>query len=236
MTTATRPRRVIKFIQNNAPRITAFIFWLTLIGGYQWYAFRNDLTPIQVIESLMGFIVSSAWGPMIYILFYAIRPLILFPATIMTLAGGFLFGPILGVVYTILGSNISATVAYLIGRYFGQGFLKEDTTDNIMQRYAQRMRNNSFETIIVMRFIFLPYDLVNYLAGFLRINWLSFILATILGSIPGSIAFVLAGASIERFNGGIPKLNTTTLIFSALIFISSLVLSRLFKKREGIKK
>ncbi|MEK6221515.1 MAG: TVP38/TMEM64 family protein, partial [Chloroflexota bacterium] len=190
MTTGDRPRHVIKFIKINAPRITAFIFWLTLIGGYQWYAFRNDLTPIQIIESLMGFITSSAWGPLIYILFYAIRPLILFPATIMTLAGGFLFGPISGVIYTILGSNISATVAYVIGQYFGQGLLMEDSTDNIMKRYAQRMRKNSFETVIIMRFIFLPYDLVNYLAGFLRINWLSFILATILGSIPGTIAFV----------------------------------------------
>jgi uncharacterized membrane protein YdjX (TVP38/TMEM64 family) len=73
-------------------------------------------------------------------------------------------------------------------------------------------------------------------AGFVRVRWTAFTLATILGNIPGTIAFVLAGASIERFDGSIPKLNPVTLAASAAIFILSLVLSRLFKKREGISK
>lgn len=58
---------------------------------------------------------------------------------------------------------------------------------------------NSFETVLIMRFIFLPYDLVNYLAGILRIDLKAFILATLLGSIPGTIAFVpLALPSISK--------------------------------------
>ena len=96
------------------------------------------------------------------------------------------------------------------------------------------MQDSSFETVIVMRFIFLPYDLVNYLAGFLGIRWLPFILASILGSIPGTISFVLAGASVEYFDGGIPRLNPTTFAISILIFVSSLLLSNVFRKKERI--
>ena len=84
-----------------------------------------------------------------------------------------------------------------------------------------------------MRFIFLPYDLINYLAGFLRIRWVPFILATILGSIPGTIAFVWAGASIENLDSGLPTFNPHTLLASAVILVVSLVISRLFKKRKG---
>jgi uncharacterized membrane protein YdjX (TVP38/TMEM64 family) len=97
------------------------------------------------------------------------------------------------------------------------------------------MRNNSFETVLIMRFIFLPYDLVNYLAGILRIDWKAFILATILGSIPGTIAFVSFGASIdikELAAGKTPEFNPWVLGFGLVILLVSLAISRYFKKRE----
>ncbi|MEZ4595105.1 MAG: hypothetical protein R3D55_28775 [Chloroflexota bacterium] len=57
--------------------------------------------------------------------------------------------------------------------------LGEDVLDNAeeagtIQRYTRRLRENSFETVLIMRLIFLPYDLVNYLSGFLKINWRAF--------------------------------------------------------------
>ncbi len=220
--------------QAHAQKIIALLFWITLFLGYQWYAYSNNLSPLEVTRNLVDFLATSFWGPLAYIILYAIRPLILFPSSILTVAGGFVFGPILGVLYTIIASNISSSIAFYVGRFFGEGLLKDDGSDNLIQRYARRMRKNSFETVMIMRFIFLPYDAVSYLAGFLRIHFWPFILATALGSIPGTIAFVGFGASIESFDGGLPKLNPAILGFSTLIFIVSIVLSRIFKKREGL--
>lgn len=222
------------WIRRNGIKIAALVFWMAVLIGYQVYAYKNGLTAVQVMQQLLGLMSGSFWGPIIYILLYSIRPLILFPSTILTLAGGFLFGPILGVLYTIVASNTSATIAFFVGKYFGQGIIKEGSSSNFIQRYAERMRKNSFATVLVMRFIFLPYDLVNYSAGFLRIRWIPFILATFLGSIPGTIAFILAGASFERFESGVPKLNPVTLAASIIVFIGSLILSRVFRKREEI--
>ena len=88
-----------------------------------------------------------------------------------------------------------------------------------------------------MRFLFLPYDLVNYMAGFLRIEWRAFLLASFLGSLPGSIAFILFGASLQ---GGViegtPSLDPWTLAASIAIFGGSLVLARLLKQREAQDK
>ena len=224
------------WLKQNAAKLTALIFWLALILGYQWYARANQLTPFETVQALLDFFAGNLWGPLIYILVYAIRPLILFPSTLLTLAGGFVFGPVLGVVYTIVASNISSTIAFFVGRYFGGGLFKDDGSDNWVQRYARRMRENSFETVMVMRFIFLPYDAVSYLAGFLRIRYWLFILATALGSIPGTLAFIGFGASIEQFDGSIPKLNPVILGFSIAIFVISLALARIYKKREGISK
>ena len=72
---------------------------------------------------------------------------------------------------------------------------------------------------------------MNYLAGFLRIRWIPFIAATALGALPGTLAFTLFGASIERFDGGIPALNPWVLAASVALFLASLALSRLLKRR-----
>jgi len=224
------------WFRRHGQKIIAIAFWLALLGTYQWYSQKNDLSPLQVTQNLLIFFKNGLWGPVAYILFYAIRPLVLFPSTLLTVAGGFVFGPVLGVLYTIVASNTSSTIAFFVGYFFGEGLLKEDGSESLIQRYARRMRANSFETIMVMRFIFLPYDAVSFLAGFLRINYWPFILATALGSIPGTIAFVGFGASIESFNGLVPKIDPVTLGGSILLFIVSIVLSRIFKKREKSSK
>ncbi len=221
------------WLKRYAGRLVALAFWLALLIGYQAYASANQLSPLQVVQRLLDFMAQGVWGPVLYVALYAVRPLILFPSTVLTLAGGFVFGPVAGVLYTILASNLSSSMAYVVGRYFGQGLLQDDGSHGWVQRYARRMRENSFETVLIMRFIFLPYDAVSYLAGFLRIRYGAFITATALGAIPGTIAFVGFGASIETFDGAIPQLNPVTLAFSVLIFIVSLVLARVFKKREG---
>ena len=223
------------FMKKHGQKLIALVFWLILIAAFQWVRIANDLSPLEVIERLLDFFVQGLWGPLIYILLYAIRPLILFPSSLLTVAGGFVFGPVMGVTYTIIASNISSTIAFFVGSYFGKDLLVDDESDNLIQRYARRMRENSFETVMTMRFIFLPYDAVSYLAGFLSIKYWPFILATALGSIPGTIAFVGFGASIESFTGVLPKINPVTFGASLGIFIVSIVLSRIFKKREGLK-
>ena len=221
------------WLAQHALKLAAGTFWLLLLGGYFGYAWRNELTPLQVVQATADFL-HTPYGPLLYILLYALRPLIFFPASLITIAGGSIFGPWWGIVYVLLGSNASASVAYLVGRYFGQGVLATDEqATGIIQKYALRLRQNSFVTVLIMRFIFLPYDLVNYLAGFLHIHYRPFILATILGSIPGTISFVLFGASFDIRQGlQEAQLNGWSLLASAVIFVASLALSRYFQAQE----
>lgn len=216
-------------------KLIALLLWVGLFAAYRWYAVANDLGPVEAVRQLIQLMQTSAYGPLIYILLYALRPLLFFSSILLTLAGGFIFGPVWGVLYTVIAANTSAMVAYVVGYYFGQGLLADDGSDGVIQRYAARMRKDSFETVLIMRFIFLPYDLVNYLAGFLRIDWKAFLLATALGSIPGTISFILFGAAIEGdFDGTIPSLNPRVLAVSISLFVVSLALSRYFKRREQI--
>ena len=140
----------------------------------------------------------------------------------------------MGILYTIIGSNASAMVAYSIGRYFGKGVFEENDA-GIMQRYAQRMRQNSFQTVLIMHLIFLPYELVNYAGGFLQIDWKAFLAGTALGSVIATISIVLLGSSfgsIDELFAGDVHLNPITLGSSVFLIGLSIALSRYIKKRE----
>ncbi len=222
------------FLRQHGAKLAGVAIWLTAIGGYAWYASANALTPLKAVQQLIDALTGTAWGPLAYILAYALRPLLLFPATLLTVAGGLLFGPVAGVIYTVLGSNASTLVSYAVGRLLGQGVLPADSSTGLLQRYTERLRANSFETVLVMRFIFLPYDLVSYLCGFLRIDWRGFLLATALGSLPGTISFVSFGASLQgSLTDLTPQLDPWTLGVGVVMFIVSLALSRWFRRREA---
>jgi uncharacterized membrane protein YdjX (TVP38/TMEM64 family) len=127
-------------------------------------------------------------------------------------------------------------LAYGVGRYFGQGMLDAEQSSGLIQKYARQMRENSFEAVLIMRLIFLPYDLVHYIAGFLKIDWRAFLLATIIGSIPGTISIVLLGASfgtLDELLTGEISLNPTALVISVALIVVSIAISRLLKRREN---
>lgn len=228
------------FLGKHWQKLAALAIWIVLAAAVAWYVRSSENGLTGSLLNLVYLMQSSVWGPIIYITIYALRPITFFSAVALTVSGGFLFGPLWGVVYTVIGANASAMVAYVIGRYFGDGLINLDGSDGTIQSYARRMRANSFETVLIMRFIFLPYDLVSYLAGFLRINWKAFLAATALGSILGTISFVWLGASaslqdIENLilSGEFPRPNRAILLGSGAVFVLSLVLSRYFRRREA---
>lgn len=223
------------FLSKHWQKMVAGGFWLVLIGGYATYIISNGLTFQEALQQPIDFMRGNPFAPLIFIGLYTLRPVVLFSAVLLSLAGGALFGAFWGIVYTIIGANLGATLAYFIGYFFGQDALEAEEGDaGRLQRWVGKMRENAFETVLTMRFIFLPYDLVNYLAGFLRINYVAFILATILGSLPGTLSFVLLGAS-TGLNAEGEGFNPWVLVASVAIFVASLGLSRLLKHRRGVE-
>jgi len=213
-------------------RIAVAALWILLIGGYQLWAWRSGLGPGESARRLVDAIQGSVWGPVVFTLLYLARPLLLFSAAVLTVAGGFLFGPWLGLLVVFIASNASAMVAYAVGRWFGTGELTAGGEGRKLAAYADRMRSRSFETVLTLRLLLVPYDLVSYLAGFLRIRPWAFLAGTALGAVPGTVAFVLAGASIEEFDGGVPSLDPRTLVASGVLLVASLVLVRVVRRRE----
>lgn len=231
------------FLHKHWQKLLALTIWLALIGGYWLYARHSGASLWQSIVALVQLLRSPLMGVLLFILLYTVRPLAFFSAVVLSLLGGSLYGPWVGFLANVIGSNAGALLAYTLGRFFGQNWVSaEPKQSSWVGRYTERMRRNSFETVFIMRLLYLPYDLVNYLSGFLRIDWRAFLAATALGSIPGTIAFTLLGAGIPFAdliiaveNQHIPRLPNAllyTFISFAILAVSSLV-SRYMRRKEG---
>jgi len=217
-------------------KIIALVAWALLLIGYWWYTSANGLTPMQTMQALVNFVSESPYGFPLYVLVYMIRPIFLFPATLVTMTATYLYGPVQGIAYALVASNLSSMIAYFIGKFFGGGFLQNINENNVLGKYANRLRKDGFQTTLILRFLFLPYDLVSYFSGFLHIDLGWFMLATVLGSIPGTISFGMLGASIQGdFAAQSVKLDPLSLVVSAAMFAVSIGMYRLVRKREVMR-
>jgi uncharacterized membrane protein YdjX (TVP38/TMEM64 family) len=220
-------------LKHHRGKLLALFLWLTFLLIYSLFAWQSGLSLRQSVYGMAAWLTRNWYGPALFLLLFTLRPLLFIPATPLTLLSGFLFGATAGLLYAVLGLNGSAVVAYAIGRYLGHGILN-GTQNGLIRRYTATMRRHSFESVLVMRLLLLPYDLVNYLAGFFKINWTLFLLATIIGSLPGTVSFVLLGSSfgtLDELLSGDVHLNPAALVTSVLLITASLVVSRYLKNR-----
>jgi uncharacterized membrane protein YdjX (TVP38/TMEM64 family) len=208
--------------------------WIAAIVSWQIHQSSTGRSVTESAQSFIDVVGGSWWGVFAYVLVYLARPIVLFPASVLTIVGGILFGPVVGVLVVVLAANASAMIAYGVGRLLGRSPVEDtDSGDvSLARRWSNRMRTHSFETVLVMRLLFLPYDLVNYLAGLLRLRWLPFLLATALGSLPGTVSFVLLGASLDRVDDGLGGIDPVALVASMVIFVLSLVVAQVLRRRQ----
>lgn len=218
-------------------RLTVVTVWVGAIVVWQVYQTSNDLSTTETAQQFIDTVGGAWWGVLAYVLVYVARPIVLFPASILTIVGGILFGPVLGVLVVVIAANASAMVAYGVGRLLGRppghrATPADDEQQSLARRWSTQMREHSFETVLIMRLLFLPYDLVNYLSGILRLHWLAFLLATALGSLPGTVSFVLLGASLDSVDDGLGGIDPAVLGASAFIFVVSLLVARALRRRQ----
>ncbi|MEM8857685.1 MAG: VTT domain-containing protein [Chloroflexota bacterium] len=212
-------------------RSITFLIWILVIASFWGFSSSTGLSPIDIVRQLIAFAQSSIWGPIIYILFYFIQPIVFFPSTFLTIAAGYVYGPIWGTILAIVASNGSSALAWLVGRYFGDVLISERFKQSMLAHFSDRLRTNSFQSVLLMRLIYLPYDVVSYFSGFIRLSFVAFMFGTMLGGLPGTISFALFGASIEGdFLAETPSINGWNLAGAFLLFLISISISRIVKR------
>jgi len=226
---------LLNITRRHTLKIVAAVIWITAVINLHQYQTVQGLTATDAAVQLFNFITLTVWGPLLYVLIYAVRPVTFFPATALTILSGIFFGLVWGTALTLIAATLAATVAYGVGRFFGSNVRLEDT---IVGDSVTALREHTFGTILTMRLLFLPFDLLSYAAGILRAPFVPFIAATFVGIILGTATFVSIGASLnlEEFiaNGvSVDLLEPRLLALSAAICITSLIVARGLKRWQA---
>lgn len=194
-----------------------------LIAGlfYVFFEHFSTMGPEQIQTFMLSFGIIA---PLVFILLFALRPFVLFPASIMAMAGGLSFGPIIGPAVTYIGSLAGAALSFFVMRKVGHKIRakKWSGRGEIIQ---QNIEKNGFFYITALRIIpVINFDFLSYLSALSRIKFHIYFRATMVGIIPGTLAFNFLGASIV-------DLSPTMISMTAATFLIAFTIPVLIRKK-----
>ncbi len=215
-------------MQNNRRRFWVAVAVVAVLIVVAIALARSGLHPRAVAEWL-AMVGQRWWAPLAFIALYTFFNALLFPATVLTLTAGVVWGWWIGGLWVLAASTIGSAVSYSIGRT-GAAWIGD-----VMKRRAGRihdaLRNEGFTTLLLMRLIpVVPYNVLNYAAGLAGIGWRDYLVATFVGTIPGIFIFTWLASSIAA---GVvsPRQAFVRILIAGALLATLVLLTRKFAGR-----
>lgn len=160
-------------------------------------------------------------GPAFPLLFFVVHTLVCvspFPRTVFTVSAGLLFGPLLGISIAVSATTASAVIALLLVRALGREAIAPRLTHPAVKAIDRRLARRGWLAVGSLRLIAaVPFSLVNYCAAVSSVRLVPYLIATMIGSIPGTIGVVVLG---DALTGHVKPI---MLAFSAACFAIGLI-------------
>lgn len=183
-------------------------------------------------ERLRGLIAGhGVLAPAIYMLIYTLAPALFLPGLPITLAGGVLFGPLWGVVYTIIGSTAGACLAFLVARHGARGSIERRLKSPRWRQLDAQVERHGWKVVLFTRLMPLfPFNLLNYALGLTKVRFSHYALATFLGMLPACIAFVVFSSSLlDLLLGRV----SPGLVLGLLLVLVVMLVPMLYRRRKA---
>lgn len=159
---------------------------------------------------------AGPFGPLLFVSLYALSAVLLVPASFLTIAAGFLFGPIAGSVLVSVAATSGAALAFVIGRYIARPLVEDKIqSDERFSAIDRAIGKEGSAVVFLLRLspIF-PYGLLNYALSLTSVTFLDYIIASWLGMLPGTIAYVALGSAGKAATDG-----SSTSLWQVLLYI-----------------
>ena len=136
-------------------------------------------------------------GPFIFIAAYAVATLALIPASALTLAAGFIYGPVTGTAIVSTASTLGATLAFLVSRYLARPFVTQQLQAFPKLAAVQsKVSEDGAKVVFLLRLSpLVPFTLLNYALGVTEVPLASYIGTSWAGMLPGTVAYVYLGST-----------------------------------------
>lgn len=191
------------------------------------YNIFKEYGPNEIKDYIQSF---GIWAPLIYVGILSLLPLLLFPDSVLVMAGGMIFGLFKGTILTSIGSLIGATIAFYLARALGQQVIKKIIKKDLVI-FKDKSKMSGFFLILILRLIPLfPFKIVSYSAGLSDVKYKDFAMATTIGSLPGILVYTNLGDKTTVFGSKDFYMAIGLLV---ALFIISFILKKIFQSKKG---
>lgn len=209
-------------------RLTVLLLLIAAVAVSLWQGRHLD---VNAVVQQVGDFGPLSW--LAFMAFYAIATVFFQPGSVLTLAGGSLFGPVLGTFVNLTGATLGATLAFLLSRYLAFDWVEHKTGGRLKQ-LKDGVEGEGWHFVAFVRLVPLfPFNLLNYALGLTRIKLHHYLIATYVCMLPGAIAYTYLGyAGREAIAGGEGLIQKGLLALALLAVVAFLprMISRL---RQG---
>lgn len=230
-------RKLLQLITNldaKAWRTIALSF--LLFGGVGFvFVFGASLLGVngaQSVERWMGAGVSGPWAPLLAVGGFTLLAFLGAPQFVLIAAAVVAFGPGLGVLYSWLGTEVSAIVGFWFGRRFGARLLQAYAGKGVRQFTDLVAKNGLLASLVVRLVPSAPFIVVNMAAGATGMGLLRFAVGTGVGIIPKIVLTAFAGRAVVSAVGGHGKGGWLSLVGAAAIWVAAGLAARAWLKRQ----
>lgn len=124
------------------------------------------------------------------------------PGEVVQIAGGYLFGTVLGSIYSVLGITIGSLICFVIVRFLGYNFVRSIVTDESLKKFDNIINNPKSEIVLFLLFFIpgMPKDVLSYIAGITPIRFYNFFIIALFARLPGIVFSAYIGANLESRN------------------------------------
>jgi uncharacterized membrane protein YdjX (TVP38/TMEM64 family) len=184
--------------------------------------------------ALQGWVKDAGiWAPLLFMVIYAVAAVLFLPGTVFTLAGGALFGPVLGTFYNLTGATIGALLSFLVARYLASDWVAARAGGR-MKQMISGVEAEGWRFVAFVRLVPLfPFNLLNYALGLTKIRLSHYLLATYICMLPGAFAYTYLGYAGREAVAGGEGLIQKALLALALLAVVAFLPRLIAKLREG---
>ncbi len=170
--------------------VSLVLLLLGMAAAWRWSPLGEWLN-VQSITEFADTIPDNAAAPWIVLGAYLLGGLLVVPITLLVIVTVTVFGPMLGSVYALIGTLLSAMLVFGIGHALGRATVRR-MAGSYIGRLSRRLARQGILTIVVVRLLpIAPFSVVNLVFGASHIRLRDFLFGTALGMAPGIAVIAL---------------------------------------------
>ncbi|MEO8275312.1 MAG: VTT domain-containing protein [Thermoanaerobaculia bacterium] len=219
------------------PAIKFGLLLLLIVGGFlaaRYTPLANYLT-LEKLRTTLAAVRGVWWAPAALVGVIVVLGSVGVPATPFIIAGAAIFGPLWGTVWNWVGIFLSSLTGFLLARLLGREFVERIGGEKL-QRAEKLMHRRGFIPLIAIRFLPVPFTLVNAAAAVAGVKLPKFLAAAAIGLLPPiAILTYFSSALLDAATGDRAKIVRHMLIVSTsaamIVFLPIGIRRRLRKRR-----